>query len=142
MLREGVEEVRLAEATAGIPGTQDPNNPPIALERLLGAGESGLGFLLDVAASSEGSFIRNDPTSIAAYVDYRPSRLVQSCSLDSDCNNGEGERTLQCTYGQCQIMTLGQLPQHEQPLGVPVKILETSIAYLKSLEAYLSRIAR
>jgi len=141
VLGEGIEELRLAEATAGIPGTPSSTSPPISLERLLGVGESGLGFLIDVSAGGSGSF-KNWPFENA---DVRPAHMAwQSCSKDADCNFGDGSPTMTCNrdYFYCQLMPLKDLPQHEQPIGVPTKILETSTAYLRALEMYLARIAR
>jgi hypothetical protein len=142
VLREGVEELRLAEGTAGIPGTSDPDVPPVGLERLLGIGESGLGLLIDVNGNGPSSFMRNSAEVLAANVDHRLAKLVQACGRDSDCNNGDGLRTMTCESGACRIRGFREVPQHEQPIGVPTKILETSVSYLKTLQAYLARTAR
>lgn len=142
VLGEGLEEMLLSEATAGIPGTGDPNNPPPTLEQLLGIGESGLGFLLDLSVGSRGPFKTLTAEQLAT-VDYRPGKLVQSCTVDADCNIGEGPPALTCDpSGACRLLPYPAFPQHEQPIGVPTKVLETATAYLKTLEAYLARMAR
>jgi len=145
VMREGLEEAHLSEATAGIPGTIDPTNPPLALEQLLGVGESGLGLLLDINVGMFGSFFSNRTEDLVPNVDYRPNGLVQRfCSIDADCNISNGTPTMTCdTFAHvCQIRPFTALPQHEQPLGVPTKVLEAATAYLKVMDAYLARIAR
>jgi hypothetical protein len=150
VMREGLEEVQATAANGGIPGNTDPNASPPTLEQILAAGESGLGFLIDVTRFSS-YFPSYDAATISSEVDYRQGKISQFCNptanaanKDQDCNVGDGPITLTCdpaTY-TCQLMDLNQLPQHEQPIGVPPYILEATASYLKVLDAYIQKIAR
>jgi hypothetical protein len=150
VLREGLEEIQAAAANGGIPGNSNPTATPPTLEQILAVGESGLGFLID--SMRFGSYYPvNDAATISSEVDYRAANLSQSCNptsnpnnKDQDCNGGDGAVTLSCdpNTDSCKLLTLNELPQHEQPIGVPTYILEATASYLKVLDAYMQKIAR
>ncbi len=145
--REGLEEIRLADGTSGV--TTDTNqvtSPPPSFDQLLSAGESGLGLLMSVSASSGGAFQYYTGTDLANNVDYRVNKLqAVLCTKNADCNAaGSTLPTMICDSGSqtCKLRSFKDLPQHEQPVGVPALILETAASHLKLLEAYLNQIAR
>jgi len=145
--REGLEEAQLQEATTGIgiPGATSTVSAP-ALEKIMGAVESGLGYMLDVNSRYNfAPYTVMTPDEIWSAIDYR-NLIGQACSGDNDCNvSGSSEpaqRTMQCVNQACRVFKASELPQHEQPIGVPPVILETATAYLRTLEAYLEKIAR
>ena len=142
-MREGLEEHSLGdEACQELSDSVDVNSAPPELTTLLGIGESGLGLLLDINAHHGGTaFQAMAPSEIWTTADFRQSRLSQACVLDSDCNGG-GAKQMSCVSSQCQLLSMRELPHHDQPVGIPAFILETAGSYLKVLEAYMKEAAR
>jgi hypothetical protein len=146
VMREGLEENLLDEVTSVDGATPDDTSagPPPALDQLLSTGESGLAMVLGIVGQNgffTQSFLPGTGPNIWNNVDYRPAKMDQSCSSDANCNAGSS-RLSACVSNVCQVLTLNDLPHHEQPVGVPPVLLEATTAYLKVLEAYLGRVAR
>ena len=139
--REGLEEALMTDGMAESGLSTVPTAP---LEQILGAGESGLGMLVDVIGWGAYQGWNLSPTNTWTYLDFR-SQSPQTCTSAFDCNGvagAGGSLLMSCSAGVCTPLTLDQLPQHEQPVGIPPMILETAASYLKVMEAYLNKVGR
>lgn len=143
--REALEEIRLndVESASGVVGiSSGAGNVPLKpeLTQIMSLLEGGLGFLLDSGPLfGTGNFTAES----LAQPDYRGPFFMgtRSCTTERQCNNAD-DQTMDCVAGTCTVRSLAAMPQHEQPLGLPVPMVELVSTYFNVVNAHLEDVAR